>query len=74
VHGTPDDVPLSPRRLLAGARAVGLQARLSAVTYTWRRMPVAVQRALWPVDRALGSRPRAAALGHTLLLTGRRPG
>lgn len=69
VHGTPDDVPLSPRRLLAGARAAGLAAELGAVTYTWRRMPVAVQRALWPVDRALGARPRAAMFGHTLMLT-----
>jgi len=71
VHGTPDDVPLSPRRLLAGARAAGLRAELAAVTYTWRRMPVAMQRALWPVDRALGGRPRAAMFGHTLLLTAR---
>ena len=74
LHGTPDDVPLSPRGLRANARAAGLDGRLRAVTYTWRRMPAAVQRALWPVDRALGSRPRAAALGHTLLLTARRPG
>lgn len=73
VHGTPDDVPLSPRRLLAGARAAGLAAELSAVTYTWRRMPAAMQRTLWPLDRALGARPRAAMFGHTLMLTARRP-
>jgi SAM-dependent methyltransferase len=70
VHGTPDDIPLSPRRLLAEARAVGLRAELHAVTYTWRRLPPAVQRALWRLDE-LGSRPRAAPLGHTLLLIGR---
>ena len=73
VHGTPDDVPLSPRRLLAGARAAGLAAELSAVTYTWRRMPAAMQRTLGPLDRALGARPRAAMFGHTLMLTARRP-
>lgn len=74
VHGTPDDVPLSPRRVLAGARAAGFEAELAAVTYTWRRMPVAIQRALWPLDRGLGGRPRAAMFGHTLLLIARRPG
>lgn len=72
VHGTPDDVPLSPRRLMAEARAAGLIPELHAVTYTWRRMPPAIQRALAPLD-ALGSRPRAAAFGHTLMLIARRP-
>lgn len=72
VHGTPDDVPLSPRRLMAEAHAAGLAPRLFAVTYTWRRMPPAVQRALWPLDR-LGDRPRAAPLGHTLMLIARAP-
>ena len=73
VHGTPDDVPLSPRRLVAEARAVGLEPRVYAVTYTWRRLPPALQRALWPLDQ-LGSRPRAARLGHTLMLIARAPG
>lgn len=72
VHGTPDDIPLSPGRLAVEARAAGLVPRLHAVTYTWRRMPPAAQRALWPLDRALGSRPRSAAFGHTLLLIGFR--
>jgi SAM-dependent methyltransferase len=73
VHGTPDDIPLAPRRLAMEAAAAGLDPELHAVTYTWRRMPPRLQRALWPVDRALGSRPRAAPLGHTLLLIARRP-
>lgn len=72
IHGTPDDVPLSPRRLLARATAVGLHAELHALTYTWRRMPPGLQRALAPLD-AVGSRPRAAPLGHTLMLIARRP-
>src|SRR5262249_20461207 len=71
VHGTPDDIPLSPSYLVAGARAAGLQTELHAVTYTWRRLPPAVQRSLQPLD-ALGSRPRAAPFGHTLLLIARR--
>jgi SAM-dependent methyltransferase len=67
VHGTPDDIPLSPPRLLSEARAARLAPELHAVTYTWRRLPVRLQRALAPLDR-LGSRPRAAPLGHTLML------
>ncbi|HEY1715647.1 MAG TPA: class I SAM-dependent methyltransferase [Solirubrobacteraceae bacterium] len=72
-HGTPDDIPLSPRRLITEARAAGLVPELHAVTYTWRRLGPALQRALWPVD-AMGSRPRAARLGHTLLLIARAEG
>jgi hypothetical protein len=73
VHGTPDDIPLSPRRLRAEALAAGLAPELHAVTYTWRRMSPALQRALWPLDDALGSRPRTRNLGHTLMLIARKP-
>lgn len=71
VHGTPDDIPLSPRHLESEARAAGLEPELHAVTYAWRRLPLAVQRALAPLD-ALGSRSRAAAFGHTVMLLARR--
>jgi SAM-dependent methyltransferase len=67
IHGTRDDVPLSPRRLLAEARAAGFEPELHALTYTWRRLPPRVQRVVQQLD-ALGSRPRAAPFGHTLLL------
>jgi len=72
IHGTPDDVPLSPRRLLAHARAAGLEPELHALTYTWRRLPRRLQRIVEPLD-ALGSRPRAARFGHTLVLLARKP-
>jgi SAM-dependent methyltransferase len=71
-HGTPDDVPLSPRRLCAEARAAGLVPELHAVTYSWRRLAPALQRLVAGADR-LGSRPRAALFGHTLMLIARRP-
>lgn len=71
IHGTPDDVPLSPNHLLALARGAGLAPELHAVTYGWRRLPPTVQAALQPLDR-LGSRPRAARLGHTLMLLARK--
>jgi SAM-dependent methyltransferase len=71
VHGTPDDVPLSPAALLGAARAAGLEPELHAVTYGWRRLPQRAQRALHALD-ALGSRPRLAPFGHTLMLIARR--
>ncbi|HEX8744198.1 MAG TPA: class I SAM-dependent methyltransferase [Thermoleophilaceae bacterium] len=71
IHGSPDDVPLSPRALAREARAAGLEPELHALTYTWRRMPAPLQRALQPLDR-IGSRPRAALLGHHLLLIARK--
>jgi SAM-dependent methyltransferase len=72
VHGTPDDVPLSPRTLRAQARTAGLTPELHAVTYSWRRLPVSVQRLFALLD-ALGSRRRAAPFGHTLMLIARKP-
>lgn len=70
VHGTPDDIPLSPKQLLAEANAAGLTPELYGVTYGWRRLPIPVQQALAPLDD-LGSRPRAARLAHTLMLIAR---
>ncbi len=70
LHGTPDDVPLAPSRLRAEACAAGLAPELHAVTYTWRRMPPILQRALQPLD-TLGSRARVARFGHTLMLIAR---
>jgi SAM-dependent methyltransferase len=71
VHGTPDDVPLSPRALVRESRAAGLDPELHAVTFSWRRLPPAGQRALHRLD-GLGSRPRLAPFGHTLMLIARR--
>lgn len=70
VHGTPDDIPLSPRLLLDEARSAGLRPELHAVTYGWRRLAPGVQDALKRLD-GVGSRPRAAAFGHTLILIAR---
>ena len=67
VHGTPDDVPLSPRALVRDARAAGMRAELHAVSYAWRRLPRPLQSALGGLD-ALGSLPVARSLGHTVML------
>jgi SAM-dependent methyltransferase len=71
VHGTPDDVPLSPRRLMAAARAAGLEPRLHAVSYSWRRLPRGAQRAAGALDR-FGSAPGMRWAGHTFMLLARR--
>jgi SAM-dependent methyltransferase len=73
VHGTPDDVPITPGRLEREALAAGLEPRIDAVTYGWRRLPARLQRALWSLDDLVGSRPRAARAGHTLMLVARKP-
>jgi SAM-dependent methyltransferase len=72
VHGTVDDLPLSPLKLRAHARSAGLEPEVHAVTFAWRRLPPVIQRALYPVDR-FGSVPLLRDLGHHLLFLGRRP-
>lgn len=72
IHGTPDDIPLSPRQLVDAARTAGLIPELHAVTYGWRRLPRSVQSGLRVLD-SLGSRPRAARFGHTLMMFARKP-
>jgi len=72
VHGTPDDVPLSPRALRSESRRVGLEPEIHAVTFTWRRMPRALQRAVWRLDRR-GSSRALAPFGHHLMLIARKP-
>ena len=71
VHGTPDDIPLSPRRLARAARDAGLRPELHAVSYSWRRLPVRAQRAVGALDR-FGSAPGVRWLGHTFMLIARR--
>jgi SAM-dependent methyltransferase len=70
MHGTRDDLPLSPRLLERECRAAGLEPELHALSFSWRRLPAPAQRALHGLDR-FGSRPRLAPLGHTLLLIAR---
>ena len=70
VHGTPDDVPLSPRRLAAQCRCAGLAPEVHAVSYSWRRLPAPLQDAVGALDR-LGSLPGTRWFGHTFLLIAR---
>jgi hypothetical protein len=72
IHGTIDDLPLSPLKLRAYARQAGLEPQIHAVTYSWRRLPRVVQRAIYPLDK-LGSVPLLRDLGHHLLFFARNP-
>jgi SAM-dependent methyltransferase len=70
VHGTPDDIPLSPRRLARQCRRAGLEPEVHTVSYSWRRLPAPFQDAVGGLDR-LGSVPGARWFGHTFLLIAR---
>ncbi len=72
VHGTVDDLPLSPVALRRHARRAGLEPQVHAVTFSWRRLPALIQRAVYPLDR-FGSVPLLRDLGHHLLFFARRP-
>ena len=39
IHGTVDDLPLSPLKLRSYARQAGLEPQIHAVTFAWRRLP-----------------------------------
>jgi SAM-dependent methyltransferase len=72
VHGTRDDIPLSPGRLRRDLVTAGFSSpRVRALTYSWRREPAFLQKATHAVDR-LGSVPGLRSLGHTMLVTARR--
>ena len=71
IHGTVDDLPLSPVRMRAHARRAGLEPEVHTVTFAWRRLPRTVQRAVYGLD-GLGSVPILRDLGHHLLFFARR--
>ena len=72
IHGTVDDLPLSPLALRRYARAAGLVPEVHALTFAWRRLPRPVQRSIHPLDR-LGSARILRDLGHHVLLFALRP-
>ena len=74
VHGTPDDIPLSPRRL-ARRRARGRAAARSCTPSATRGGGCrgAAQRAVGALDR-FGSAPGLRWAGHTFMLIARKRG
>jgi SAM-dependent methyltransferase len=72
LHGTPDDIPLSPRRLIRSLRVAGFEPAIAPVTFTWRRLPTAIHDAVARLDHRVPNRV-AARLGHTFLICARKP-
>lgn len=73
VHGTDDDVALSPRRLrqLLGRHSSTISTH--AMTYAWRRFPVGVQAFVRRVEtRTRGMSEAVPWFGHTLFMTARK--
>ena len=70
-HGTPDDVPLSPASWSPRPAAPASSPSCTPSPTAGGACRARAQRALHRLD-PLGSRPRLAPLGHTLMLIGRR--
>jgi SAM-dependent methyltransferase len=69
VHGTDDDVALSPRMLRKRLSRHSSAVSTHTLTYAWRRMPVTVQAFLGRVHaRARALDERVPFFGHTLMM------
>ncbi len=71
IKGTRDDCPLSPLHLTRILRRFGFRSELSALEYSWRRLPVSVQYVL-SFAEGLGCLPLLKLVAHTFLLIARR--
>jgi SAM-dependent methyltransferase len=73
IHGTDDDVALSPLHLRRIVGRYSTQVYTHAVTYSWRRLPIAFQA--W-IDRAQvrlnPSLDRLPYFGHTLMIVAQK--
>jgi hypothetical protein len=69
IHGTDDDVALSPSMIGKLLSSQATYVSTHAITYNWRRLPIPVQRI---VDRCHASletiSSRCPYLGHTLMM------
>jgi SAM-dependent methyltransferase len=74
IHGTDDDVALSPLALRKILRRFTPEISMHAVTYNWRRLPIRLQRWICQFDAASDRIfPNAPYFGHTLLVISRKP-
>jgi SAM-dependent methyltransferase len=73
IHGTDDDVALSPSKMVNRLSPHAMYVSAHAITYNWRRFPIPVQRI---VDRCHASletiSSRYPYLGHTLMMIARK--
>ena len=69
IKGTSDDWPLSPRALRREFDAQGFRVRLLGVEFSWRRLPIGVQRMLGALELFGNVRGLRYAC-HTFMLIG----
>lgn len=69
IHGTDDDVTLSPLKLRRQLARHGRHLSTHAVTYSWRRLPIPVQSFCNRMHRRLGKfNDKAPFFGHTIMM------
>jgi SAM-dependent methyltransferase len=69
IHGTDDDVTLSPRMLRRELAAQGRHLSTHAVTYSWRRLPIPVQALCNRIHRGLGKlNDKVPFFAHTVMM------
>jgi SAM-dependent methyltransferase len=70
IHGTDDDVALSPRLLRKVLARFASDISTHVVTYSWRRMPIPIQDVCNRVHGVLGKfNEKVPYFGHTLMMT-----
>jgi SAM-dependent methyltransferase len=69
IHGTNDDVALSPRMLRRRLSTFASDISTHVVSYTWRRLPISVQTMSNRIQRRLGRlNEKVPFFGHTLMM------
>jgi SAM-dependent methyltransferase len=73
IHGTDDDIALSPLMLRRYLLQFSSNTSTHVVTYSWRRLPIPLQTLINRLDRGLKSiAARAPYFGHTLMMIGQK--
>jgi SAM-dependent methyltransferase len=69
IHGTNDDVALSPRMLRRRLSSFASDISTHVISYAWRRLPISAQRLCNRVQRRLGRlSDKVPFFGHTLMM------
>jgi SAM-dependent methyltransferase len=73
VHGTNDDIALSPLMLYKRLSQYSSRISTHVVTYSWRRLPIALQACINHFDSASDKLlAKAPYFGHTLMMIGQK--
>jgi SAM-dependent methyltransferase len=70
IHGTDDDVALSPRALRKMLSNSASDVSTHVVTYSWRRLPIPIQEVCYRFQHVVGKfSTKVPYFGHTLMMT-----